>query len=254
LVLWQLEESTGFALYTWMFWFIVPAGAIAAGVAGASGYLAGSWYFGHRPTRLLLLNILMVSVVTYLLIQYLAYSTLVVQGRRVADYLSFWQYLDIAIESTSMHLLRAPGAETGELGLLGYVPAALQVFGFALGGLVVYGHLSGLPYCDNCSRYLTKKCTAHRFTSDATGLETHLQRVGEQIGAALISDAIATHLAYGSQKYDSSAHLRTTVDVRRCKTCDSHWVKLTVSNKSGDDWKEIDEATVAGFTEQTVSV
>ena len=45
LILWRIEGHTGFALYTWMVWFVFPVGAIAAGFAGASGYYAGSWWF-----------------------------------------------------------------------------------------------------------------------------------------------------------------------------------------------------------------
>ena len=55
-ILWLIESTTGFAIYSWMVWFVIPAGAGLAGFAGATGYYAGSWFFGHRPTRLLLVN------------------------------------------------------------------------------------------------------------------------------------------------------------------------------------------------------
>ena len=102
LLLWWIEARFGFAFYTWTFWFVVPVGALFAGFAGASGYYAGSLLLGHRPTRLLLLNIVIGSILTFFLIHYLAYITLQIDGKDVSDYVPFSKYLDIAIRSTSM--------------------------------------------------------------------------------------------------------------------------------------------------------
>jgi hypothetical protein len=137
LILWFVEKQFGFALYTWMFWFVIPVGALFSGFAGASGYYAGSWFFGHRPTRLLLLNIVVASVATFFLIHYLSYITLQIDGKQVSDYIPFWRYIDIAIRSTSMDFrLRATEiGKTGELGSFGYAIAFLQVLGFAAVGL-----------------------------------------------------------------------------------------------------------------------
>jgi hypothetical protein len=33
LILSWLEHTTGMALYTWMFWFVIPVGAVIAGMA-----------------------------------------------------------------------------------------------------------------------------------------------------------------------------------------------------------------------------
>ena len=62
LILLWIDLKFGFALYTWTVWFVIPVGAILAGFAGASGYYAGSWWFGRRPTRLLLQNVVLASV------------------------------------------------------------------------------------------------------------------------------------------------------------------------------------------------
>ena len=158
-ILWRVELGFGFAFYSWMFWFIVPVGALLAGFAGASGYYAGARVFNHRPTPLLLLNVLLASVGTFFTIHYLSYITSEIEGKSVSDYVSFGQYLDIAIRSTSMEFrFRATkiGA-TSELGGLGYGVAILQIMGFAAGGLAVYGYLMSIPYCEKCSRYFSAK-------------------------------------------------------------------------------------------------
>jgi hypothetical protein len=67
-----VEQRFGFSFYSWTFWFVIPAGALLSGFAGASGYLAGSLFFGRRPTRLLLLNIVIASISTFFFIHYLS--------------------------------------------------------------------------------------------------------------------------------------------------------------------------------------
>src|SRR5262245_35622626 len=91
-ILWWVERQFGVAFYTWTFWLVIPVGALLSGFAGASGYYAGSWLLNHRPTRLLLLNILIASIATFFLIYYLSYSTLEIDGKIVSDYIPFGRY------------------------------------------------------------------------------------------------------------------------------------------------------------------
>jgi len=109
LILWWIEQRFGFSFYSWTFWFVIPAGAILSGFAGTSGYLAGSMFFGHLRTRLLLLNIVIALVATFFLIHYLSYAAMLINGKKVRDLVSFWRYLDIAIRSMSMEFrIRGP--------------------------------------------------------------------------------------------------------------------------------------------------
>jgi hypothetical protein len=255
LILWWIEAQFGFALYTWTFWFVVPAGAILAGFAGASGYCAGSWLFGHRPTRLLLLNIVIASVVTFFLIYYLSYVTLRVEGKQVSDYISFWQYLDLALRSTSMEFRyhAAKLGSTGELGYFGYAIAVLQIIGFAVGGLVVYGVLVSKPYCEKCSRYLSGKGTQVRYTHDSDGLQVNVAQVLQDLANGAVAPAIEFQRGFGNPKPQKDDHLRSTFEVRYCKKCNQHWVKFAIEKWSGKDWKEIPQYTTAGFTGEVVS-
>src|SRR4051812_24794644 len=69
-----LIERWGLAVYSFTVWFVIPVGAMLAGLAAASGYYVGARYFHHRPTRLLLFNVMSVAVSTYFLINFLNYS------------------------------------------------------------------------------------------------------------------------------------------------------------------------------------
>ena len=255
-ILWWAEVRFGFAFYSWMFWFIVPVGALLSGFAGASGYYAGSWFFGHRPTPLLLLNVVLASVGTFFTIHYLTYSTLEIEGQAVSDYVPFAQYLDIAIRSTSMEF-RFRAAEigsTGELGGIGYGIAILQILGFAAGGFAVYGYLVSMPYCERCSRYLSGKGKQMRYTGDAEGLQATTVQIFSDFGNGAVASAIQQHKAFGNSTYQKGTHLRSVFEIRHCQKCGQHWVKYVVEKESGNDWKEIPELTVAGFTDQAVDI
>jgi hypothetical protein len=255
-ILWWLERALGFAFYTWMFWFIIPVGAGLAGFAGASGYYAGARIFNHRPTPLLLLNIVVASVSTFFTIHYLSYVMLEIDGRVISDYLSFGQYLDIAVRSTSMafRLRTVELGSTGELGGLGYGVAILQILGFAVGGLIVYFHLASTPYCEGCSRYFSSKGKQTRYTGDAEGLSGSAAQVFSDFGDGAIASAIEKHKTFGTPKFQKGNHLRSWIEVRHCKSCGQHWVKYSVEKRSGNDWAEIHELRNAGFTDRVVDI
>jgi hypothetical protein len=137
LILALVETKLGFALYSFMWWFVIPAGALISGFAAASGYYLGAKLFNHRPTRLLLFNIVSVAVTTYFLVNYLNYSLMEIKGQSVSELIPFDKYMDIVLTHQSMEF-RVRGAklgETGEMGNWGYFTAVLQILGFAAGGL-----------------------------------------------------------------------------------------------------------------------
>lgn len=255
-ILWWVELGFGFAFYSWTFWFIVPVGALLSGFASASGYYAGARIFNHRPTPLLLLNVLLASVGTFFAIHYFSYITLEIEGKAVSDSVSFGQYLDIAIRSTSMEfrLRTTEVGATGELGGLGYGVAVLQILGFAAGGLAVYGYLTSLPYCERCSRYFSTKGKQTRYTADAEALQASTVQVFNDFREGAAPSAIEKHRMFGNPKLQKGNHLRSVIEVRYCKKCGEHWVKYVVEKQSGNDWKEISELTAAGFTEQVVDI
>lgn len=259
LLLWWIETRFGFAFYTWTFWFVIPVGALFAGFAGASGYYAASLFFGHRPTRLLLLNIVIGSILTFFLIHYLAYITLQIEGKDVSDYIPFSKYLDIAIRSTSMEFGfdGSKTGSTGELGSFRYVVAILQVIGFAVGGFCVYAYLAAKPYCDRCSRYLSRKGKQIRYAKDPEGLQAATAQLACHMANGDVGLAVEEHrnsAGFGASIPPKDCHLRSAIEVQRCKKCERHWVKFAVESLSGNDWKEVSGLTDQRFTEQIVNI
>jgi hypothetical protein len=123
------------------------------------------------------------------------------------------------------------------------------------GGFGVYSYLVSQPYCEKCSRYLSRKGKQIRYTGSPEGLQTATERIFEDMKTDAVASAIQQHREFGTPSYQKDAHpLRSVFEVRHCKNCGKHWVKFSVEKRSGDNWKAISGLTVAGFTEQVVSV
>jgi hypothetical protein len=255
IILAAIEIKFDLSIYSWMLWFVIPVGAICSGFAAASGYYAGARYFNHRPTKVLLLNMVVISITTFFLIHYINYYFLVVDGRPARELVDFARYLDIVLSHTAVQFsVRA--AKVGgpvELGSLGYLYAVLQIVGFAIGGVAVYGYLKALPYCERCSKYLVAKHTQTRYTADADRLSEIAALMRQCALGGRLQDAIAAHATTGSETAGKDPKLRSQVEIKRCKNCDQHWMKFTVSRWAKDEWKEISEAGFRTFTAEPLT-
>jgi len=255
IILAAIEIKFDLSIYSWMFWFVIPAGAICSGFAAASGYYAGARCFNHRPTKVLLLNMVVISITTFFLIHYINYYFLIVDGRPARELVDFARYLDIVLSHTAVQF-RMRAAKVGgpvELGSWGYVYAVLQIVGFAIGGIAVYGYLKALPYCERCAKYLVAKHTQTRYTADADQLSQITALVRQCALAGRLQDAIAAHATSGSESAGKDHKLRSQVEIKRCKDCDQHWMKFTVSRWAKDEWKEISAAGFETFTAEPLS-
>jgi hypothetical protein len=82
-----------------------------------------------------------------------------------------------------------------DLGSWGYLYATLQVLGFALGGLAVYGHLRSLAYCERCAKYLTKKDWQTRYSAYAEKVAEVRAAMHQCVAAGHTQEAISIHAA-----------------------------------------------------------
>jgi hypothetical protein len=127
----QLQASTGFSLYLFSFFFIIPVGAIFTGVVATSGYFIGAYFFQAKTGKNLGFWILLSATLVYLIANYMVYNSHQEDGVFVRDIISFWHYLHLSITHTQMKFGRSVNPVT--LGLLGYLYAFLYFVGFACG-------------------------------------------------------------------------------------------------------------------------
>lgn len=136
-------------------WFVVPTGALCGGMAAASGYYLGAVWTHTMPSKKFLLEMAAIGASTWFLALWLEYATLTLDdGRTASDLVTFWQYFQVQAEHMTLKIgSGSGGADTGELGQLGYVREALQLLGFIAGGAVVWSYLKDREACEACRKY-----------------------------------------------------------------------------------------------------
>jgi hypothetical protein len=236
-----IQHWTGFSVHGFTLSLIIPLGAIFAGIAAAQGYFWGSRWLGHRPTRLLLVNILLVAAGTFFLVHYLSYMRLAIDGLPVRNYIAFPSYLNLVLTQTSLTIR---GEDLDEmrtirtLGGWGYLYALLQVLGFAVGGLIVYAHLKDLPYCGTCHKYLIRGARAYRYSDKPDLLLPVLQNITPLLSAGQLSAAVSLFREFGVAKADGM--VRIELAHWHCRQCSENRLCLFVATWNGENWNTED--------------
>ncbi len=234
-----IERLTGFDLFTFSIWFVVPVGAIGTGIAAASGYYFGSLYFHTRPNLLLLVEMVVVAGLTQLLIYYIQYATLILDdGRRVSDFIPFRQYLDIALTSAHYHAGRTLQIDTGEVGRFGYWLAAIQFVGFLVGGLCTFAFLLDQPICQQCKKYLRVLAKTDKIFGNANDLAQYHDALFE---LPVDSPQFAEMMREQHKMKGVKGTWKLNVKLYRCPECKSQMIGNEVSVSTGSDWKKIDK-------------
>ena len=246
-----IEVRGNLAIYSYMLWFIVPAGAIGAGFVAAIGYYFGARWTNYRPDEILLASMVVVSALTYFALHYFTYSTLRIEGIPLSSVVSYPRFLQFAITNQTYTIGHT---STGgiQLGAWGYGITAIQIIGFSAGGLIVYGMLQGLPFCGDCSRYLVNKGTQNREAKDGEAIGQTTERVAALMTEGKLQEAIREHATQPDEKLGRKATHRTTLLLRRCPVCDKHQLDLKSAVRGRDSWAEIIVGTAT--TPQTLTL
>ncbi len=256
LILSWIARHYNTALYAWMISYIVPVGAIGSGFVAASGYYLGSLICDYRPSKLILLNMIAISLGTYFLIQYLDYIYLVFEGEKASNFITFLQYLDLAASHTTIQL-GSNNRNVMELGNWGYLYALLQIIGFSIGGFLLYGYLSELPFCKKCSRYFSKKESVEKYSDNSDTFGNTLRKIASLLEENRFEEAIATYATEGGvSKFDpKNHHLRLRIILKLCKGCGSNCLYVEVANKnSRNDWCKMNDLSFHALSDRALSL
>jgi len=136
----------------------------------------------------------------------------------------------------------------------GYLFAALQILGFAVGGYCIYVHLAGLPYCKDCGLYFKDKGKQTRYFGDtdtvAASTEGFLVKVREE----RFQESIQTHAATGSDKPTGPSMFNSSIELKRCKGCEKHFMKFGVMRWVNKEWKEIADFNYSAYLMERVEI
>ena len=187
------------------------SGQVGCGFVAAVGYWAGARWFNHRPSRLLLGNIVLVSLTTYFSIHHLDYTHAVVKGVAATDLMSFPDYLIAVTENMTY---TSPGLKSGvELGRWGWGVAGLQVIGFCAGGVFVYRMLTAIPYCDRCAEVFQSGAAKAGKLRERPGGDARMLRsarqANERRAVAVSGDRLSMPTLWAKARDSASAHFST---------------------------------------------
>ena len=239
-----MSETHDFAPYTWMLNWVIPAGAMACGFIAAVGYWIGARWFNHRPSRMLLGNIVLVSLTTYFAIHHLDYSHARVNGQRVERLMSFPDYLIAVTENMTYKSSRSSDKDGGtQLGKLGWGVAALQVAGFSLGGFIVYGLLAVVPFCDRCEKYFGKAKQRMTRWKDVALMRESFAALSVLLQEGQLQAAIDQHAGVGEQE-KRGINALLAMELQKCPGCENRRLRLIASQRNGNNFSEIGRVDV----------
>lgn len=234
-----LAHLTGFNFFTFSIWGIVPAGAGICGFAAASGYFLAAKFLHQRPTKVLLFQMIAVAAFTQVLIYWLEYATLTIDGQHVSDVVPFGQYLDIILTTAHYKMGRGMQADVGEVGSFGYWLALFQFIGFLIGGAFVYLELKNQPACSECGKYLrsvAKKgdsfCDFDEFAGYYDNVYVH------PVDSAEFAQHVGADYSAGNAEKGT---VNLTTAVFECPQCFGQSVRESVQVFNGRDWKDVNE-------------
>lgn len=254
----SIAENGGFIIYSFMVFMFVPLGAIGGGFVGALGYYFGAKLLSHKPSRILLYSVPLLSISTYILINYLNYAMLYVEHVPLRVSMSFLKYLDFRIQKTSLSLVGVGHSFTGEMGFLGYAVALIQILGFSLGGYGAYFWLSREPFCDNCGRYRSLKWEGSRYFSDEEIFEAHYRemtncfegwRKTNNLNA--LEENVKKYAEEASMVPEKKCDWSSQLKLKYCKKCLRHYVKFVIEKRVTDDrWSVVSESEYEASAEK----
>jgi hypothetical protein len=234
-----IARMTGFDFFTFSIWVVVPVGALLTGFAAASGYYFGSLYFHKKASASLLVQMVLIAGAAQMLIYWTGYATMVLDdGRKVADFVPFAQYMDLILTKTHYRIGRGQ-ADTGEVGSMGYWIAGAQFVGFLFGGLAVFGYLKAKPVCAACSLYLRPMAKKQKIFADADAAGGYYDRLftlavdGPDFEALIRSEAKVDKVAQGA--------LQVNTSLLGCPVCKAQMVEEKVKAYNGTEWKDLNK-------------
>jgi hypothetical protein len=235
-----IDDITGFNLFGFSLWLIVPVGAVGCGFVAASGYYFSAKLLHQRPSAFLLIQMVFIAAITQFLIYWFEYSTLIIDGVQVSDRISFSKYLDVTLTSVHYRVGRAM-IDTGQVGSFGYWLAAIDFVGFLLGGILLYIVLTDQPSCPICRKYMRTLAKKHDVFENAEAFAIYYDA---EFAFPVDTPEFVNHVGakYSTAKAAAGAVI-LDASVLSCPQCSDQAVLEKVKVFNGKEWKDVNEAT-----------
>lgn len=227
---------TGFNLFSFSLFLVVPVGAIACGAASLSGFYLVSHRTHLKPSWWMLVPLIAFAAIGYASIYYLEYQWLTLDdGSRAADLVSFGRYLDVMLSNQEMRVGRG-GQASFALGGAGRWLAAVQLVGFIIGGGWIYLVLKDARACRSCERYLRERGSRARFFSTPEQADDYYSLFDHDIA----SDEFARKASLGAPKQGQSpTEMMIQTQLLDCEGCHRQlWIDRPAAF-DGKNWRDL---------------
>jgi hypothetical protein len=244
-----LDVKAGIAVFSLMWWFVIPIGAVICGFVGVSGYLAGARLLQYKPSGLFLFYVLAVSMGTYVLLYYFEYHFTVVEGHPLADAVPFGTFLVWVLGHQSYTIAPLHHFGSVSIGFFGYLVAVLQVIGFAVGGLAVYAYLWTEPFCERCHRFLRQAALIRRTKMYDKELLTRTYRQALDLLRQGNSSQACEIVSSFGDSWNSKATYQLQLNLRKCNRCptESYFIEAGQREVEGKSFMKIGDLSSIGM-------
>ncbi|MEZ0224758.1 MAG: hypothetical protein ACAH83_09415 [Alphaproteobacteria bacterium] len=220
-----------FNILFFMWNYIIPLGAVAAGFVGGLGYYIAAKKVNHRPGYMLLAGMLGVTAVSWCLGFFLIYAL-----SKAASSLSFINWMDEYFTSVTY---RKAGHDGGKLGKFGYGLAAIQLLGYLVPIYVYFMVLRANAYCEACGKFYKNLGSLSKRFRNIEGLTTYLAKLhSKQIFSYEYCDVLAESPETLTMK-DCTAALN--YQLRQCPGCKREILSSSGMVLRGKQWAPVKE-------------
>lgn len=233
-----LEVKSGLAIYSFTFWFVIPAGAMIAGAAAASGYYIGAKFLHIKPYGGMLLNMVLASISAFFLVHYTIYQLVELDGLSVKAVIGFKEFLQLYTQEVSLQFRGSSSFDLSEG--WSFLYNGLLVIGFGIGGIWPFALLKEMPYCRGCSKYYTQNKRNNSFSGNGEDFINSINDLSKIMYTSHLDDVFNYHGSILSQSYDPKLHhLKSELTDYVCPSCCNHHLRHIAFTMKGDDWSKL---------------
>lgn len=141
----QQFEFNLLGFYIWIF----PVGALIAGLASGSGYMASARLLNVNTGKMFAISIGAIAFAFYTLTHYLIY----ISAGSDPEFSAFIANTLDTARNSSLTIGKSHKSTVDNIGYAGYAFLALEYIGFITGTVIVLNGAKGSTYCEKCKRY-----------------------------------------------------------------------------------------------------
>jgi hypothetical protein len=242
-ILAAVEIFTGWALYSFTFWFVIPAGAVATGIGAAGGMFYSARWVHYFPRFLFFVSSIAIAVGTLAYIHFIVWNGTVIDGTPLHEIIGYTDYLNWVSHHSNI-VTKYNATKPVDLGeTASFVYFAIQTLGFMFGGLCLFAFLYDQPYCHESGTYKRLSGVVELYERNPLSLENQVKVIKSLLEQGRHSEAISRHpFRQSLAKRGHSEGARSVITFYKSKKSPTTTLRHRVFVCTGkDDWKQLDE-------------